>query len=429
MIDFIIKSTISLGILYLVYILVLSKLKTFKFNRFFLLGSLVFSIVIPFISIPFENSVVPVIATTGIQTITESIEQSGEMIVVGNYVQLQSTNWLFCIYTTVSFILLIRFGLNLSNISNTIRTNPNQKHQNNLFVLVNEKVLPHTFFGYVMLNKDDYDSGRIDNALIQHEVAHCKQWHSIDIVFIELLRVLLWINPFVWLFKKPIQLNHEYLADGFVLNHHETRNYQSVLINTVLRNSSGFLASNFNFSLTKQRLKMMTKQFSPTQAILGKITSILALLLITITFSCSQEDAIEYNLSSNSQNTWWQPILKAHNIEPTAYNNFDRIFEMGSKNSITDGIVTLEDACIIFKIRDGYSILKSPVAYHDLNSKTVTASKATVDSFLLTKTDDFSSGKLVNHQILEGLELQFEEKIRWKADRMESNPMWTIDLY
>jgi len=169
-------------------------------------------------------------------------------------------------------------------------------------VLVNEQVLPHTFFNYIMVNKDDHNNDRIDEALIQHEITHSKQWHSIDIVFIELIKVFLWINPFVWLFKKPIQLNHEYLADGSVLADHNIKRYQNILVDIVLKNNAGILISNFNFSFTKQRLKMMTKQFSLSKALFGKIASIFTFLLITIMISCNQDDINQnFNESDLSQ--------------------------------------------------------------------------------------------------------------------------------
>ena len=111
-----------------------------------------------------------------------------------------------------------------------------------------------------MVNKDQYQNGRIDDTLIQHEITHCKQGHSFDILLVELMKVFYWINPFVWLIKRSVQLNHEFLADNKVLLNHNVDNYQNLLINLVIKNDTGVLISNFNFSFTKQRLKMMTKQ-------------------------------------------------------------------------------------------------------------------------------------------------------------------------
>ena len=208
-------------------------------------------------------------------------------------------------------------------------------------------------------------------------------------------------------------------GDRVIIN---IKKYGNMLISIVLDNNTGMLISNFNFSLTNQRLKMMTKQFSSSKAIFGKITTVIVFISVALTLSCNQE-TIDQNSVANHDNEWWKAILSEHNIKQTAYNNFENVFEMGIKNSITDGVVTLEDACIVFKINNGYSILKSPLAKHDLISKTVYASKAIVDSYQLTRKDDFSSGKIMNHQEFVNLEIQFGESLRWKADRMESNPI------
>jgi bla regulator protein BlaR1 len=113
----------------------------------------------------------------------------------------------------------------------------------------------------VLVNKHQYQAGTIEEALIQHEISHCRQWHSLDILFVELMKVVFWINPFIWLMKKSVQLNHEFLADDSVLSNHSITNYKNLLINLVFKHNSGILISNFNFSFTKQRLKMMTKKF------------------------------------------------------------------------------------------------------------------------------------------------------------------------
>ena len=216
-----------------------------------------------------------------------------------------------------------------------------------------------------------------------------------------------------------MQLNHEYLADQQVLSNYEYHSYKNTLIKVVLKNNQGILISNFNYSLTKQRLKMMIKQFSPAKAIVGKVIAISALLLIAITFSCNQE-AIEQNPFIDSKNEWWQPILEAHNVEPGGYNNFDNVFEMGSTNSINDGIVTLKDAFVLIKRDSAYLMLKSPLVYHDLNSKTITAETGTMESFKLNHNSDLLiHPKKIIHMEYKYLHLKFTgDKLSYKAEDM-----------
>lgn len=402
MIDFILKSTISLGTLYLFYILFLGGIKTFKFNRYFLLGSLVFSLVIPFIIIPVERNVLPLIETTGNLSMTNAIEYSSEFISSTNGKWIIDFNILFLLCGSICLMLFLRFCFNLFNIIKRITNNQKKNKNGYTIVLLNERVLPYTFFKYILVNREDYVQGNIDDSLIQHEITHCKQLHSIDIVFMELIKIFLWINPFIWLLKKEIQLNHEFLADDSVLSNHDIISYRKMLIDLVLNKNAGILISNFNFSFTKQRLKMMTKHFSRKKAISSKIASLMVFIILGILLSCSQEDLVK-NSTLDKQNEWWHPALKAHNIKPVAYNNFENVFEMGTKNSITNGLVELENAVFIFKpvrredkkpAMNSYVMVKAPFAQHNLTKDSISAENGELKMFSL-KEGKVSSANLL----------------------------------
>ena len=138
MIDFIIKSTVSLGILYLFYILVLSRIKTFKFNRYFLLGSLVFSLVIPFISISIDTTVLPLPDAVGVLLIPDSIEQTNVFVnsnLVRQEESLITIQVLFFLYLVISGVLLLRFCSNFFNIIKTIKDNQMEKKRKFTMVL------------------------------------------------------------------------------------------------------------------------------------------------------------------------------------------------------------------------------------------------------------------------------------------------------
>jgi hypothetical protein len=103
-------------------------------------------------------------------------------------------------------------------------------------------------------------------------------------------------------------------------------------------------------------------------------------LVITLTFSQEikqKDNVIDY------QNAWWYPILKTHNVEPRGFNTFKRIFEMGTKNSINnDKVVTLENAFILTEPdSNGYFILKSPLAYHDLDKNRITGDDGIIERY------------------------------------------------
>jgi beta-lactamase regulating signal transducer with metallopeptidase domain len=182
-------------------------------------------------------------------------------------------------YCLITGFLLIRFGKNLYSIRKAIADNELVSYKNYNLVLISTKQTPHTFLNFIFLNRDDYRQQQIDEAILLHEMAHARQLHSIDVIFIELVQVVCWFNPFIFLYRRFIKLNHEFLADAAVLGtHYNIINYQNLLIHNLSGLKSLGITNQFNYAITKKRLIMMTKTTSATAAWLSR----LAIIPITI---------------------------------------------------------------------------------------------------------------------------------------------------
>jgi hypothetical protein len=242
----------------------------------------------------------------------------------------------------------------------------------------------------VFVNAEDYKNGRITKELLLHEFAHITQRHSLDIIFVELLQIMFWFNPLILLYKKAIRLNHEYLADSAVLNADiDLSGYQKLLLNFVFRNNSIYLASSFNYSLTKKRLLMMTKNNSSKMAMLKKIAVIPLFLTIGLLVINAQDPPPpplppppppppSVNVDADQ---WWKTILQRHNVVPSAYNNLPNVFEMGEKNSIENGVATLEKAYVLVNNKDEYMIIESPLVYHEIKANIIKAKEGTLKKY------------------------------------------------
>src|SRR5690606_38941580 len=118
---------------------------------------------------------------------------------------------------------------------------------------------PFSFYDCMYLNKSQWDKGMIGVEILCHEQAHIQQKHSLDILFIESLKVFLWFQPFLYVFKRLMQENHEYLADEFSIS--KTQNiqeYQILILNFYNQPSKELpLSSSFHFSNLKKRFIMM----------------------------------------------------------------------------------------------------------------------------------------------------------------------------
>ena len=387
MITYIIKSTVSLIVLYGFYHLFLRNHKILLFNRFFLILSLIFSVTIPLIIIPvktnlaLDNSFKMLAYFTGHIAHQKEFIKNNTPIFTYNYI-------LIALYIIISSIFLARFTINISRIIKKIIKCKKIDNLKTSIILVQEGTLPYSFLKYIFLNQSDFENGKIDKKLLTHEEIHCLQNHSIDTILLELINVFFWFNPAIWLFRKEILLNHEYYADNKVLTNNDFNDYHQLLLNLVIQNNTNYMVSNFKYSLIKNRIIMMTKNKPSHNAILRKIAAISTFLTLAITLTFSQETKHKDN-AINFQNEWWYPILKRYNIVPSDFNNFDRVFEMGSKNSINNRVVTLENAFILTKpdSDNGYYIIKSPLAYHDLNNNTIKGAEGTMERYNLKSED------------------------------------------
>ena len=283
MIDFLIKSTLSLTVLLAVYHLVLEKEKIHQFNRYYLLFCLVFSFVIPFITLE-------IIQESSHELIKKPVIITGETTMT--VLKDQTDYWmiaLWSIYGIITMVFAYRFVKNISKLIYKQRNNATVAYKNASLILLDEKILPHTFLNCIFINKEAYYTRKIEEELYTHELIHVTQKHTIDILLIETFRVFFWFNPLFLLYKKAIQLNHEFLADEQVVTaYNNVPFYQNLLLSVAHVNTNYYLASNLNYSITKKRFIMMTKTTSAITATL-KIIVLIPLFSGIVFLSCAKK--------------------------------------------------------------------------------------------------------------------------------------------
>lgn len=299
MIDFIIKSSFSLSVFFIFYKLFLENEKMHLFNRFYLLITLLFSLVIPFITIQTANE----IPLQNFQTFIAEpivIKQKESSFFLFNWTVL-----FFVCYGLVTLTLLIRFAKNVLNLLKKAKANPFIYFKNTKVILVEEETIPHTFLNFIFVNKHDFQNNQIQEELFSHELVHIHQKHTLDILFIEILKTIFWFNPLFYAYKKAIQLNHEFLADeNIVKKYNNVPFYQALLLNS---NGSKpiYLASNLNYLVTKKRLIMITKSTSKRMNFIKKTASlaIMASLFLFLSLKVNAQEKVKSNSTKSIKST------------------------------------------------------------------------------------------------------------------------------
>ncbi len=294
---YLLKFSTVLLILIIFYKIFLEHEKTFKFNRFFLLTSLLFSVISPFFVIYVSPEWLD-IPTQQTQNIVTQSEFIGSPINI-KYVEQPSLNYyniLLTIYWTVFILLAFRFVWNLKNL--IAKCNKYGQVINNKFhiVLDENKILPHSFFNYLFFNREDFENGKIDATIIRHEQRHAEAYHSIDIILMELTLLFFWFNPILYWYKKTMLLNHEFYAD-LQNDNKNLKYYQRLILSQVFPKKANYLASGFNYSFIKKRMKMLQK--SHNGPYLRVKQSLIIPLLLIISLVVSKKMISQNNSTTN----------------------------------------------------------------------------------------------------------------------------------
>jgi len=258
--EFLIKSSALIVIFYLFYQYILSKETFYNFNRVFLLLGIILSVVIPFIIIPIYTtySFNP-ITTSGVLKTMNNLKGN----ILTDTVHVSS----FTLYSQIfgmiffwgTFIMGIRFIISLLTLNSTIQNQ--YKIQENDFNLIesNNDISPFSFFNNIVYNPSKYTGEELEHIL-QHEKTHVKQWHTIDIILANLLNIFFWFNPFVYLYKKAIEQNLEFIADSNVKQPETSNNYEFLLLKSVVPAFQLQLVNNFFTSPIKKRISMINTE-------------------------------------------------------------------------------------------------------------------------------------------------------------------------
>ncbi len=289
MILYLFKSILCSAVFLLVYLLLLEKEKMHRFNRWYLLGSIVCSLLIPLISFTIQSETLPVLQNvqeTYYEIVRFAENTSTTLVVTQKTETHYLTTVLWVLYSVVCIGLLIRFFRNIYALLSQTAKNTIVTYNTAKLVLLKEKVVSHTFLDYIFVSADDFTDQTIEEEILTHELTHVKEKHSLDILFAEFVHTIFWFNPLFIFYKKSIQLNHEFLADDAVVRKSiNVQSYQYLLLEKVSLGNQAFLTSPFNFSVTKKRLVMMTRNTDPAILFLKKILTLPVLAAVIVLFS------------------------------------------------------------------------------------------------------------------------------------------------
>ncbi|WP_278716710.1 M56 family metallopeptidase [Bacteroides caecimuris] len=164
------------------------------------------------------------------------------------------------IYWSGMLLLTARFFVQLGSIIRLHFQCSKSNIQGVRVHLLKKETGPFSFFHWIFIHPQSHTESEI-SEIITHEETHARQYHSVDVLFSEIMCIFCWFNPFIWLMKREVRGNLEYMADHRVLETgHDSKSYQYHLLGLAHHKAAANLSNSFNVLPLKNRIKMMNKR-------------------------------------------------------------------------------------------------------------------------------------------------------------------------
>jgi beta-lactamase regulating signal transducer with metallopeptidase domain len=280
---YLLESGLCLLVFFTLYQLILKRETYYRLNRAYLLLSLLFSLIVPLLKISLTTGASSQIPGFQMEPLLvtatrDAVEASKQ---VGIYEILAG------LYFLVVLILSLRLIFGFTRIGKLYSSGEVKDHKNYKLILHSLNYPPFSFFKNIFINRKQYTGKDLDE-IVEHEIAHVRQLHSIDLAIAEILKILQWFNPMAWYFKNMVTENHEFLADEAVLNRgFSPESYQLSILTQLFGIRSIPAVHNFNQSVTQKRLKMMEKSKSTTAARLKMLIALPMAIMLFYMFACT----------------------------------------------------------------------------------------------------------------------------------------------
>jgi len=277
---YLLKANIALTLFFLAYRWGLRRLTFYVLNRFFLLTGIAFSSLFPLVDV---NAL--------LEKHHEITEVASSYVLDLNALRAQPgfTIWhlLVYIFWTGVTVMTIRFAVQLFALWRIHRRSQPGLLQQHPVQLLGSRINPFSFFRHIYINPSLHQPAELD-AILQHELVHVKEWHTIDVLTAELNNIFYWFNPGAWLMKTAIRENLEFITDRRMLQlGADPKAYQYSLIKVSGIPYATAIANNFNFSHLKNRIKMMNQKRSAKYNLLRYLVlgCVVAIALLSLNFS------------------------------------------------------------------------------------------------------------------------------------------------
>jgi TonB family protein len=270
----------------IIYDFFLKRETFFQWNRVYLIGSYAFSLILPWIKIEAFKTDAPTIFN-GYAEFLWNLDQSA-MLLASESAKAFNFSWQETLLFSGATLATIWFGIKIWCLLQLRKEGSVHYFKNFTRILVPESSIAFSFFKSIFLGEKvperEYDS------IISHELVHIRQWHSLDLLFFELMRIANWFNPLVYVYQNRIAELHEFIADAQVPKTEREAHYELLLSQAFQTQNISFVNQFFKSSLIKKRIVMLKKSKSKKVWQLKYLVLVPLVLGMLFYTSCNQNE-------------------------------------------------------------------------------------------------------------------------------------------
>jgi hypothetical protein len=285
---FLLKVNIALLLFCAGYYLVLRHLTFYTLNRVYLLAAILFA------------SIYPEINLSAFVQGHEALARPVQQVVINWQGPVQNLikplsqpnywHWAEVIFWLGAYIFALRLAVQLFSLYKLYKSSKPATINNHQVRIMDKDAAPFSFWQSIFVNPSKHEPANL-KAILLHEQVHVNEWHTVDILLAELSSIFYWFNPGIWLIKKAIRENIEFITDRKILNNGiDSKSYQYSLISVSFNNQQPGIVNHFNISTIKKRIIMMNAKRSSKLNLTRYAFLVPAVITLLLVFSISKAD-------------------------------------------------------------------------------------------------------------------------------------------
>ncbi|MDN3547133.1 M56 family metallopeptidase [Mucilaginibacter aquaedulcis] len=283
---FLLKVNIALLLFCTGYYLVLRHLTFYTLNRVYLLAAILFASVYPEINLlPFLQDHEELAKPMQQVAINWQAQNLADSLNHHDY-----WRWAEVVFWMGVYVLAIRLAVQLFSLYQLYKNSKPDVINNHPVRVTDKDMAPFSFWQSIFVNPAKHEPADL-KAILLHEQVHVNEWHTADILLAELSSIFYWFNPGIWLIKKAIKENVEFITDRKILSKGvDSKAYQYSLLSVGFNYTGHSIVNHFNLSTIKKRIVMMNTKRSSRINLTRYAFMVPVLIALLLVFSISKAD-------------------------------------------------------------------------------------------------------------------------------------------